>query len=182
MSDAGTPGDTSDDFVPTYVGGDTNGNSQLDTTETWTYSASPFPGISGGQRLAILRLAEGPLFFCSFGRAMTITDASGRQRQVSGLFAALSTDEGKTWSIKRLISDDGPPRTVDGGGGPDEVERRVLDAVQDQIGNDAYWRVPTLFWFGASDEALIRKLLDAGVHWPAVEPPPLQPPCAARGW
>ena len=87
-----------------------------DLGKTWTYSASPFPGISGGQRLAILRLAEGPILFASFGRNMTITDASGQQRQISGLFAALSTDEGKTWSVKRLISDDGPPRTVDGGG------------------------------------------------------------------
>jgi len=32
------------------------------------------------------------------------------------LFAALSTDEGKSWEIKRLITDDGRPRTVDGGG------------------------------------------------------------------
>ena len=87
-----------------------------DLGKTWTYSASPFPGIAGGQRLAILRLAEGPILFCSFGKKMTITDASGKQRKVSGLFASLSTDEGKTWSIKRLISDDGPPRTIDGGG------------------------------------------------------------------
>jgi len=87
-----------------------------DLGKSWTYSASPFPGIGGGQRLAILRLAEGPILFCSFGRKMTITDAAGKQRAVSGLFAALSTDEGKTWSVKRLISDDGPPRTIDGGG------------------------------------------------------------------
>ena len=36
--DNGTPGDTSDDFSPTFVGGDTNGNSALDVGETWTYS------------------------------------------------------------------------------------------------------------------------------------------------
>jgi len=28
----------------------------------------------------------------------------------------LSTDEGPSWAIKRLVSDDGPPRTIDGGG------------------------------------------------------------------
>jgi len=87
-----------------------------DLAQSWTYLASPFPGIGGGQRLAILRLAEGPILFCSFGRNMMITDASGKQQKVSGAFAALSTDEGKTWSVKRLISDDGPSRTVDGGG------------------------------------------------------------------
>jgi len=87
-----------------------------DLGRTWTYSASPFPPISGGQRLAILRLREGPILFCSFGKDMSITDASGKQRAVSGLFAALSEDEGKTWSIKRPITDDSPPRRMDGGG------------------------------------------------------------------
>jgi len=87
-----------------------------DGGKTWTYSASPFPPIGGGQRLVVLRLAEGPILFCSFGRNMAITDASGKQRTVSGLFAALSRDEGKTWQIKRPITDDGPARTIDGGG------------------------------------------------------------------
>ena len=87
-----------------------------DLGKTWKYSASPFPPIGGGQRLAILRLREGPILFCSFAKKTTITDASGKRRAVSGLFAALSTDEGKTWSVKRLISDDGAARTVDGGG------------------------------------------------------------------
>ncbi len=38
--DNGTPGDTGDDFSPTFVGGDTNGNGLLDLTETWTYTAT----------------------------------------------------------------------------------------------------------------------------------------------
>lgn len=87
-----------------------------DLGKTWTYRASPFPPIGGGQRLVLARLKEGPIFFASFAKMIMITDASGRQRPVSGLFAALSTDEGKSWQIKRLISDDGPPREVDGGG------------------------------------------------------------------
>ena len=36
--DNGTPGDTSDDFSPSFVGGDTDGDSALDVGETWTYS------------------------------------------------------------------------------------------------------------------------------------------------
>jgi len=87
-----------------------------DLGKTWTYSASPFPGLGGGQRLAMVRLQEGPILFCSFGKNVTVTDAAGGQRNVSGLFAALSYDEGRNWTIQRLISDDGPPRTVDGGG------------------------------------------------------------------
>jgi hypothetical protein len=39
-ADAGTPLDESDDFVPTYVSGDTNGNQTLDPTERWTYNGS----------------------------------------------------------------------------------------------------------------------------------------------
>jgi formylglycine-generating enzyme required for sulfatase activity len=87
-----------------------------DLGETWTYRASPFPPISGGQRLALFRLKEGPIFFASFARKTTIPDASGSERDVSGLFAALSFDEGKSWPVRRLVTDDGPPREIDGGG------------------------------------------------------------------
>ena len=38
--DNGTPGNTADDFNPTFLGGDTNSNNLLDPTETWTYEAS----------------------------------------------------------------------------------------------------------------------------------------------
>ena len=102
-----------------------------DLGETWTYSASPFPPIGSGQRLLLLRLIEGPIFFASFAGKMTIPDASGQPREVSGLFAAVSTDEGNSWPVRRLITDGGPPRRIDGGGntgpftlGPDSAEPR----------------------------------------------------------
>ena len=38
--DNGTPGNTADDITPTFQSGDTNSNSRLDTTETWTYQAT----------------------------------------------------------------------------------------------------------------------------------------------
>ena len=44
---------------------------------------------------------------------MPITDASGKQRPVTGLFAALSFDEGETWPHIRLVSDDGPGTEVE---------------------------------------------------------------------
>jgi len=94
-----------------------------DMGQTWTYSASKWPPIGGGQRLVLRRLRTGPklgrlgpLFFASFARRLTITDAAGKQRRVSGLFGALSFDEGKSWPVRRLITDDGPARKVDGGG------------------------------------------------------------------
>lgn len=87
-----------------------------DGGRTWSYSASPFPPIGGGQRAVLLRLAEGPLFFASFAPKMTFADAAGTPPEVSGLFAALSFDEGRSWPIRKLITDGGPPREMDGGG------------------------------------------------------------------
>ena len=67
---------------------------------SWTYEASPFPAIGSGQRLVFKRLQEGPLMLCSFGS--------------DGLFVALSYDEGKSWPVRKLLTD-GEPRTFDGG-------------------------------------------------------------------
>jgi hypothetical protein len=87
-----------------------------DKGKTFTYMPSEFQPIGGGQRLALLRLHEGPLFLASFanlGKGMEITDSSGSKRNIRGLFAAVSLDEGKTWPYKRLVSDDGPGRTIE---------------------------------------------------------------------
>jgi formylglycine-generating enzyme required for sulfatase activity len=83
---------------------------------SWSYQASPFPPLGGGQRLALVRLREGPILCCSFSRHIQFRDASGAQYVGSGLFAALSRDEGQSWELKRLITDNGPPRELDGGG------------------------------------------------------------------
>jgi formylglycine-generating enzyme required for sulfatase activity len=85
-----------------------------DLGKSFTYTASEFPGIEGGQRLVLLKLKEGPLFFASFAdKGITITDASGQKRKVRGLFTAVSTDGGKSWPFKRLVTDDGPGRPVE---------------------------------------------------------------------
>jgi sulfatase modifying factor 1 len=86
-----------------------------DMGQTWTYCASGFPPIGGGQRLVLLRLEQGPLFLASFANGsppVMVTDASGQKRQVRGLFAAISHDGGETWPDRRLITDDGPEHTV----------------------------------------------------------------------
>ncbi len=56
--------------------------------------------------------------FCSaaLARQVHFRDAGGRDRVGSGLFAALSDDEGRSWQVKRLVTDDGPPRELEGGG------------------------------------------------------------------
>ncbi len=99
-------GDSIDGKMPLSISGDRG--------DTWEYSASPFPPISSGQRLVLTRLHEGPLFFASFANEpLLITDVSGKQRGIRGLYTALSYDDGKTWSIRRPVSDDGPPHPVE---------------------------------------------------------------------
>lgn len=71
-----------------------------DGGRTWIYRASEFPPIGSGQRLVLRRLQEGPLMLCSFGE--------------SGLYVALSYDEGATWPVNKLLTD-GKTRTLDGG-------------------------------------------------------------------
>jgi formylglycine-generating enzyme required for sulfatase activity len=84
-----------------------------DMGASWTYSASEFPPIGGGQRPVVLRLKEGPILFISFtGDDGMMIDG----QTVYGMFAALSYDEGQTWPVKKLITAGGPPTQYDGGG------------------------------------------------------------------
>lgn len=91
-----------------------------DMGKSWDVSASPLPALIGGQRMALMRLKQGPLFLASFTDEFTITDITGNKRKCSGLYGTLSYDDGKTWSAKRLITDDGPGRKLDGGAWTDE--------------------------------------------------------------
>jgi hypothetical protein len=84
-----------------------------DLGKTWTYSASPFPPIAGGQRLVLMRLLEGPLLLLSFtnpGHAkpraggLEFPRADGSTFTGHGLFAAISGDEGKTWPLRKLVT------------------------------------------------------------------------------
>lgn len=92
---------------------------------TWTYAPSEFPPIAGGQRLVLRRLHEGPLLLVSFtnhpyavteeaDKGMIFTNAAKKPYKGYGLYAALSYDDGKTWPVKKLLTD-GPSRLLDGG-------------------------------------------------------------------
>lgn len=104
-------GDTIDGRMPKSISDDGG--------KTWHYSASPFPPVSGGQRCVFCRLQEGPIFLASFTgsrktpETMHIKDESGKERLVTGLFGALSYNDGETWTNIRLISDDGPDREIE---------------------------------------------------------------------
>lgn len=101
-------GDTIDGRMPT--------SRSADLGQLWTYGASDFAPLGSGQRLVVLRLQEGPLLFCSFAPDGQYRTADGGTQAGSGLFAAVSYDEGRTWPVARLVTDGGPPRTLDGGG------------------------------------------------------------------
>lgn len=82
---------------------------------SWTYRASELPPVSGGQRHAMIRLQEGPILLISFTdrrdfpreemQGITGLDANGKLTKITGLYAAVSFDQGKTWPIKRVLSD-----------------------------------------------------------------------------
>jgi sulfatase modifying factor 1 len=84
-----------------------------DHGKTWHYSASPFPPISAAQRLALIRLREGPLMLVSFtsgnfrkpeAHGMPFIDQEGRGLIGHGMYAALSFDEGKSWPLRKLLT------------------------------------------------------------------------------
>lgn len=99
-----------------------------DGGRTWRYAASPFPPISSGQRLVLRRLREGPLLFVSFTDpsdrddpdGMRLRTPGGEVARATGLFAAVSFDEGQRWPVRRLVAPAGPSRTYDGGAWTDE--------------------------------------------------------------
>ena len=86
-----------------------------DFGKIWNYSASELPPIDGGQRLVLMRLREGPLLIVSFTnhplrtapaeRGMIFKDRNGKEYKGYGMYAALSFDEGKTWPVKKLLTD-----------------------------------------------------------------------------
>jgi hypothetical protein len=83
-----------------------------DMGKTWTYKASEFPPIHGGQRLVLRRLNEGPILLVSFTwnrkgevpQGMTFLDEKSEPFTGYGLFAALSFDEGETWPVRKLLT------------------------------------------------------------------------------
>jgi sulfatase modifying factor 1 len=85
--------------------------------QSWTYSATPFEGLGTGQRLVLLRLQycngrrgsvpvdRSPILVVSFETVQTMLNGQRQLETCSGMFAAVSYDDGATWSAKKLISD-----------------------------------------------------------------------------
>lgn len=100
-----------------------------DMGKSWTYHPSEFGPVWNGQRLVLMRLREGPIFFAAFtdsaensrhpawpwAEGISVTDRAGRARRVFGLYAALSFDEGKTWPVKKLVTPGKGAQKLNGG-------------------------------------------------------------------
>ncbi|WP_274649510.1 SUMF1/EgtB/PvdO family nonheme iron enzyme [Paenibacillus humicola] len=96
------------------IGGKMPKSLSSDKGRTWTYEATEFDPLLSGQRAALIRLREGPLFLATFTSGMDIIDAAGRSRRVKGMMGFLSMDNGESWPYRRLITDDGPGQVWDG--------------------------------------------------------------------
>jgi formylglycine-generating enzyme required for sulfatase activity len=72
-----------------------------DEGETWEPQVTPFPGIGTGQKAAALKLHSGALLVCSFDNRRELLHTS--PNEVAGTFAAVSFDDGKTWSHLRQV-------------------------------------------------------------------------------
>jgi formylglycine-generating enzyme required for sulfatase activity len=71
-----------------------------DDGQTWTKSKLPFDPLASGERPSVIRLKSGRLFF--------VADANpNRQKHIhkDGAVVALSDDDGRTWTIKKLPAD-----------------------------------------------------------------------------
>jgi len=119
-----------------------------DKGRTFTYHKTEFPGIGTVMRSALLRLnySDSSLDPEGFGRkpillisiapeGMPGKDANGKDATIYGTFAAVSWDEGKTWPLRRVLSNvrNGSKRYM---AGPWNAEI-ILDATHGQ--NKAYW-------------------------------------------
>ena len=101
-----------------YFSGKAPKSISIDGGKTWSRSPSIFPSIGTGQRMTFLRLnhsnvssnmkTNAPILFAGFANEnLTAKDGEGKINNISGLYAAISFDEGKTWPEKyrKVISD-----------------------------------------------------------------------------
>ena len=69
-------------------------------THEWQTGLWP---LGGGHRHVFFRLQEGPLLLISFTGGSNCTTVSGNTRRISGLYAALSEDEGETFTVMKPL-------------------------------------------------------------------------------
>ena len=68
-----------------------------DKGKTWSKSETPFDELMSGERPSVIRLKSGNLFFVS-----DYNPKHEKHKHKDGSFVAISKDDAKTWTIKRL--------------------------------------------------------------------------------
>ena len=68
-----------------------------DDGKTWTKSKLPFDPLASGERPSVIRLLDGKLFFVA-----DFNPKNQKHIHKDGAYVALSSDDGKTWTIKPL--------------------------------------------------------------------------------
>ncbi len=134
------------------IGGQMPKSISRDGGKTWQYSASEFPPIGGGQRVVLKKLREGPLLLISFTKGSVFTDSDGKEFNGRGMFAALSEDGGKTWPVRKLLTD-GKKRKLDGNAWTDEF---VMDGTHAE---------PKGYLAAAQTPDGVIHLISSGVHY-----------------
>jgi len=71
-----------------------------DEGRSWKIERTPFPSLGSNQRPTLLKLQDGKLFFAGDFQRKDGYQPEGFHQK--GAYAALSSDDGKTWHIKRL--------------------------------------------------------------------------------
>jgi hypothetical protein len=98
------------------------------------------------------RLREGQLLLVSFTPGSEFVEASGDSSQGRGMFAALSEDDGKTWPVRKLLTD-GRRRALDG------------QAWTDAFQMDATHAEPKDYLAAVQTPDGIIHLISSGVHY-----------------
>jgi formylglycine-generating enzyme required for sulfatase activity len=71
-----------------------------DGGKTWVKSKTPFDELLSGERPSVIRLRDGRLFFVA-----DFNPTHQKHIHKDGAYVALSNDDGKTWTMKRLPAD-----------------------------------------------------------------------------
>ena len=71
-----------------------------DGGRTWVKSKTPFDQLLSGERPSVIRLKSGRLFFVA-----DYNPTNNKHVHKDGAYVALSDDDGKTWTMKRLPTD-----------------------------------------------------------------------------
>jgi hypothetical protein len=108
-----------------------------DKGDTWEATASPFPGISGGQKACALRLSSGAIVLLTMDKTKRLGGAT---------IVSLSFDDGKTWPHARKV--DAPVNGY---------------MSLDQAPNGTIYLIGSRLNFAACNEAWIRE----GKPWPS---------------